>query len=233
MVNSATTINKTRRYERKLMVSDLDVYEVEHLIRLHPAAFSEVYHQRQINNIYFDTPDLNAYWDNVAGSQHRVKARIRWYGELQGCVSEGRLELKIKNGVVGHKLTAPVGPFSLDEKLDNQGLLILLREAELKPEVRRQILTMQPVLINRYARKYFLSADNSFRLTLDTEMEYMRFLSGRNRLTNRIAAEGQLVVEIKYGIVSDESAAAIAGYFPFRVTKSSKYVTGLSMIRSL
>ncbi len=218
------------RYERKLLVSDLNEHEVEHLVRMHPAAFSEVYHQRWINNIYFDTPGLDSYWDNVCGSEHRIKSRIRWYGELLGAVPGGTLESKVKQGVVGHKLSAPVGPFCVDGDLDDRTLNTLLRDADLDLGLRKSILTTQPVLINRYLRKYFLSGDKKYRLTMDTHMEYVRFDSA-NRFHNRIKTNGQLVLEIKYGVDHDQTADTIAGYFPFRISKSSKYVTGLSLVR--
>jgi SPX domain protein involved in polyphosphate accumulation len=197
---------------------------------LHPAAFSEIFHQRWINNIYFDTPGLNSYWDNVCGSEHRIKSRIRWYGELLGPIPGGTLELKVKHGVVGHKLAAPVGRFKVDRNLDELSLSTLLEDADLDPDIRKSILTTQPVLINRYQRRYFLSADRKFRLTMDTNMEYVRFDSGP-RFSNRVSGDGLVILELKYDVDHDDLADAAAGYFPFRISKSSKYVTGLSLVR--
>ena len=42
------------RYERKFVVSDMDYAAVEQAVRNHPAAFSEIFHRRYINNIYLD-----------------------------------------------------------------------------------------------------------------------------------------------------------------------------------
>ena len=50
-----------QRLERKFLVEDLDVHEVESIVRLHPAAFRKLYAPRWINNIYFDSPGGSPY----------------------------------------------------------------------------------------------------------------------------------------------------------------------------
>ena len=44
-----------RRYETKFSITDLDLYEVQHIIKKHPAVFQEIYYQRNVNNIYLDS----------------------------------------------------------------------------------------------------------------------------------------------------------------------------------
>ena len=99
------------RYERKFLISQLSRHEIESIIRLHPAAFSEIYHQRFVNNIYFDTVGLSAYKDNLTGISDRLKVRIRWYGDLFCLIEEPFLELKIKRGFLGGKLRFPLASF--------------------------------------------------------------------------------------------------------------------------
>ena len=48
------------RFERKFLVADLDQAQITRILRTHPAGFSEIHHQRHINNIYFDTLDSDA-----------------------------------------------------------------------------------------------------------------------------------------------------------------------------
>ena len=62
-----------RRYETKFSITDLDLYEVQHIIKKHPAVFQEIYYQRNVNNIYFDSSDLNSFVDNVEGEKKRRK----------------------------------------------------------------------------------------------------------------------------------------------------------------
>ena len=40
------------------------------------------------------------------------------------------------------------------------------------------------------------------------------------------------VFELKYEPEHDEEARRISSWFPFRMTRSSKYVTGLQLVRS-
>ena len=62
---NALLLNKnsdTFRYERKFIISQLDRHHVETLIKNHPAMFSEIFHERSVNNIYFDTHQLKHYF---------------------------------------------------------------------------------------------------------------------------------------------------------------------------
>ncbi|MGZ4119018.1 MAG: VTC domain-containing protein, partial [Bacteroidia bacterium] len=64
------------RHERKFLITDHSAKDVEQMIKLHPACFSEIFYQRTVNNIYFDTIGFNNYYDNVEGEMDRIKARI-------------------------------------------------------------------------------------------------------------------------------------------------------------
>ena len=87
---------KNFRYERKFIAPALTYSEIKSTIKHHPYMFSEIYHQRHINNIYFDTINLNNLSANVDGFSNRIKIRIRWYGDLFGRIKKPVLELKIK-----------------------------------------------------------------------------------------------------------------------------------------
>jgi len=49
------------RYERKFVTENWTRNSVEQSIKNNPAFFREIFHQRKINNIYFDTADLKAF----------------------------------------------------------------------------------------------------------------------------------------------------------------------------
>ena len=57
--------------------------------------FKKEYNNRTINNLYFDTNNLDAYKDNVYGHSSRIKTRFRWYGDLKQ-KNFGNLEFKFK-----------------------------------------------------------------------------------------------------------------------------------------
>ena len=88
------------RYERKFKISEIDRNYVETLVKYHPAMFSEIFHERIVNNIYFDTLNMDYYYDNKSGSSKRMKVRIRWYGNQFGLIEKPVLELKIKDGLI-------------------------------------------------------------------------------------------------------------------------------------
>ena len=96
-------INKKHnyRYERKFTVPNSFCYRIiEQFVKKNTALFREVFHVRQVNNIYFDTAKYNDYFDNVLGVSDRKKIRIRWYGDTFGEIRKPVLEFKIKKGIV-------------------------------------------------------------------------------------------------------------------------------------
>ena len=215
------------RYERKFVTFELGTAEALAVIRLHPAAFREVYHPRFVNNIYFDTPSLDHYQDNVRGVSNRVKCRIRWYGAPLGPIARPILELKRKRALLGFKNLYPLAPFSLDHGFDAP---TLFEKSDLPEPLRCDLAALQPVLMNRYLRSYFLSRDGHYRLTVDREVGFRRPTRGPGRTPTWIRPDGRVIVELKFGVGLDDDGARIATRFPFRLTRSSKYVIGVDTL---
>ncbi len=210
---------KTWRYERKFYLRDSGRAEVEAHVRLNPGLFREIHRSRWVNNIYLDSESLHRFRDSVAGLPVRDKVRIRWYGELFGHVGNPVLEIKKKRGLVGRKKSFALAPFTLDQTLDRAAVRELTKVSGLHHST--------PALLNRYRRKYFLSSDGSFRITVDSEFEYFRLGPNNNSLDHRTFNDRDIVLELKYGVDREETAALITGGFPFRITSSSKYVRGV------
>jgi hypothetical protein len=103
-------------------------------------------------------------------------------------------------------------------------------EADLPGGILARFGQLRPTLINRYARQYLISADRRFRMTIDTDLEYHRVAAPRLRLTTATRDAGRAILEIKYGRAADDAVAAVTNHFPFRLTKSSKYVMGLNQL---
>jgi hypothetical protein len=221
------------RYERKFVSTNLSKYEVESIIKLHPAIFSEVYPQRFVNNIYLDTSQLSSYFDNEDGVNKRVKTRIRWYHDLFGAIADPCLELKIKDGYLGGKLRIPLQSFYLDQNCSMAVLQNVFATSNLSSLLREQLKSMSLALLNRYARKYFESADHKFRITLDSDLEYFTINDCCNSFTARLMDTQKVIVELKYDQADDDQARFITNYRPFRLTKNSKYVTGIQSLRLL
>jgi hypothetical protein len=177
-----------------------------------------------------DTADMVNYHDNVVGAANRRKVRIRWYGDLLGHVEKPVLEFKIKRGLVGTKRHYPLPSFDLDRGFKTQALMRQTVASDLPSDVKGYLRTVDIVLMNNYQRRYFVSRDGRFRLTLDTEMAFYRISRLGNWLTHRQTDGRNVIVELKYGIDDDVSAYRVSTFFPFRVTKSSKYVQGIDRV---
>ena len=221
---------KIFRYERKFFITEISSKDIDSIVKLHPAIFSEIFHERSVNNIYFDTPDLNNYFDNIDGNMYRIKSRIRWYGRTFGVIEKPVLELKIKNGLLGRKEAYSLDTFKLDGHFNMQKIVQIIQNTNIPEIVTIGIKSSQPTLLNKYNRKYFLSADKRYRITIDTNQVFYRIGSQNNFFLNKIKNDLNVILELKYNIDADDDVNRITEHFPFRLTKSSKYISGLEKI---
>lgn len=215
------------RYERKFFTSELSHHELESIVRLHPAAFSEIYSQRSVNNIYFDTVSMSSYRDSLNGVSQRLKIRVRWYGEQFGLIKEPVLELKIKQGFLGGKLRFPLAAFQLDTNYSLQLQQKVFVESDIPELLKGHLKSVKLVLLNHYQRKYFQSRDGKFRITIDFDMQSYRIDPVLNYFAEIFNHGPDNVMELKYSDKDDDEAGYITNIFPSRMTKSSKYVIGL------
>ena len=207
------------RYERKYRIDEISFGAVEQIVRSHPASFRKAYPDRQVNNIYFDTPGLSTFEDNVAGVSDRCKYRVRWYGEIVPKPVNANFEIKIKSNQLGTKKTIPIGD------IDLMDLETLTQKVN---QLSSDINLLQPFLANAYQRAYYESLDGRFRITLDHQLKFCfpNYTSILN--LNRFHQDfSGIIVELKYNESEDDNANQIMQYLPFRNTKNSKYVSGL------
>ena len=160
------------RYERKFVTHNQQTGLLEQLVLSHPACFSEIFHLKQVNNIYFDTPGLLFFHDNVSGSANRTKVRIRWYGSDFQTIEHPVLEFKYKQGVVGRKSSWELPAMSLPKQPDKQFFAEFFASADLPGIIKEQLSGLEPVVMNRYQRRYFLSFDRRFRFTVDNHLQF-------------------------------------------------------------
>ena len=218
------------RYERKFLIDQLDAQQALALVKRHPALFSEIFPPRFINNIYFDHPLLDNYWDNIDGSTHRSKARLRWYHDLFGNVDQPTLEFKIKNGLMGTKISYPFPAFKFEKGFSEGDLQSWIEGSELPPEVILHLKSLEPVLVNRYRRWYLATPDQAFRVTVDTNLAFYHLNRTNNQFLFHQVDRRSIVIELKYQKEYDPLADRISAGFPFRMTRSSKYVQGIERV---
>ena len=218
------------RHERKFLISDYAAAEVEQIIKYNPACFTEIYHQRIVNNIYFDTLGFESYYGNIEGDIERTKVRIRWYGNLFGEINNAILELKIKKGLLGRKDYYSLLPFKMDEKFSKEQIVQALDSDEIPKHIRNMVISMHPALLNSYSRKYFISKDKQFRITIDNNLTYYRISYNRNTFLNKVVDNKSVVLELKYDSQLESEAKKIGNKFTFAMTKNSKYLQGIERV---
>ncbi len=218
------------RFERKFLITDHASAEVKQLLKYHPAAFSEIFYERTINNIYFDTLGFSNYYDNVEGETERLKVRIRWYGDLFGKIEKPILELKIKKGLLGKKDSYNLLPFTLDTNFSKEQIINAIAAADMPVHVRDLMLSLQPALLNRYTRTYYLSEDKKFRITIDRDLTYYKIGYWHNTFLNKSVDHQATVLELKYDASMETEAKIIGNGLPFAMTKNSKYLQGIERI---
>ena len=160
------------RYERKFFIEQISLLRLQTIIKFHPHCFTPLFPFRYINNIYFDTFQLDSYYNNVNGDMSRAKVRIRWYGDLWGHIESPVLEIKTKEGTIGHKESYPLPSMVLTPSTIPSQLKKCLNSQTLPDYRFLQLNQLIPTLINRYGRYYFKSTLHPFRLTLDSYLSY-------------------------------------------------------------
>lgn len=218
------------RYEVKIPCAPHLLPQVQTWVRLHPAHWRVAFPPRQVNNVYFDTADCRMLNENLSGAGERGKLRLRWYGPDLGTVAGARLELKYKEGAVGWKDVCP-----LDVTLDLASLswAEVYRALCQAADARFGLWLAQfsyPVLINCYQRAYYVAADQSVRLTLDTGLRvYDQRYSQRPNLFRPSPLAERVVIELKAAAdhASYARLAEAVARFPLRPDRHSKYAHGM------
>ncbi len=210
------------RYERKFMITDYSEYEIEEHIKSHHAFFRPIYQARHINNIYFDSLNFSAYHENVSGEEDREKTRIRWYGKNITDINKPKLEFKIKRGLLGTKKIYDLENFNLEEISPD-----FFNEKKISKDVSLKLKSLKPILLNRYKRKYYRSHDGNFRITVDTELSYYFLSFNKISLMKKQPDYGKIILELKYDKEHENKAQNISSKLPFKLTKNSKYLSGV------
>lgn len=226
----ATATTTSPRYELKAIAEDGSEDTIRTWLRLHPMGFAPAHPSRQVNNVYFDTPDLASFVANLAGDLTRKKVRLRWYGDhtagIQSC-----FEVKLKRDRIGWKLAQQLlTPLDLD-CLHWQAVVTTVRD-ELADVLRTHLdAAPWPVLINRYLREYYASFDGRVRVTLDyAHVAYDQRHHQRPFLKFALPSQNVLIVELKASVSDSAYLLEAASSLPLRIGRSSKYVDTVDML---
>jgi hypothetical protein len=221
--------NSPSRYEIKMVFSGLQSDLLRSLIWGHSLLFKKTYPSRQVNNIYFDTEDFQLKNDHIQGAQRRIKIRQRWYHDTWK-LSNSQLEIKSKSGNLGSKKVLPISSeIDLTNITWNEFRKVVLRNPN--HNVQLQFINTRPVLINRYQREYFESADQIIRITLDTGLISLNQVFGDcPNLDRTMPMRNVCVLEIKADSSHHLEIASALEEFPQYCTAYSKYIHGIETI---
>ncbi len=218
------------RYERKWVPAGFSLAEVLAMVRRHPAAFRPAFPERQVNNIYLDTPELSHYLDHIAGASERLKVRLRWYGEFSTSAPEVVLELKRKRGWASWKESFSLPGIRLEDALSRARLPGGWNVSCLPELLRLRLRSLWPAVANQYRRHYFQTPAGGIRLTVDSHLGFFGFDTPNHGL-RRLNHQGPaMVVELKYHDAQADEAVEIVNRFPFRLCRCSKYVLGIQQL---
>lgn len=218
------------RHERKFVCENLNLEEATLTLLLNPGLFTEAYSTRFVNNIYFDSQNLLNYQDAVNGSPNRLKYRIRWYGDLLGRKTDSRLEVKYKEGQVIKKIFYKLPPFTLGKQIKKDVFFDLFKKAKLPAFLKEELIHMQPVVINRYIRKYYKCTIPGVRATVDFDQQYFQADLKHDIFLKSPLFWDSIIIELKYSPELEDKVDFIANKFPFRLSKNSKYVLGTQIV---
>ncbi len=215
------------RYELKLTCGAQFLSQARSWIRLHPAGFRSAYPTRQVNSLYFDTPQLHSYHGNLAGHSGRQKLRLRWYGERLTQITAPTLELKLKENLVGDKKQQKLD-CTLDLSQPYAKSLPIIRSAAPAEWQPRLAVASQPTLINSYQRSYFTTPDQRVRVTLDYgQVAFGQRTAIRPNLNRPLLGQDLVVIEIKGPPEESDRLEKIINHFPISRSRNSKYVNGM------
>ena len=190
--------------------------------------FRKAYYKRRINNIYLDTHNYKFFSDNVIGVSDRVKIRVRWYGDTFNNNCEPNLEFKFKKGAVGYKKIFKLKKFNFSSKVLKEDFYSQIKNINVEPKLKILLNKSNPVIINSYLREYFITSDSKFRFTYDTNICFYSLISSYKNISYKYALD---ILELKFKKEYYDSAVDLINHYNFRLEKSSKYVSGIDLLK--
>jgi SPX domain protein involved in polyphosphate accumulation len=195
------------------------------------------YSQRQVNSLYYDTPNLEFAASNLSGESSRIKIRARWYNSHPNpnsihnsfCAPNTlfTLELKRKFNNLSDKIIIAEKFLKKNETFNKrrENLNLLVKEKIKKNPILVNYLLRDIVFIG-YNRNYYEHFEcPDIRLTIDKSITCS--LSNTSHKAEKISQNFD-IVELKYPINHELKAKIMMQNFPARAVRSSKYIYAVS-----
>lgn len=233
------------RWELKYFVNPDQVQDIRshiaHEVECDPFARNKNNNSYLVRSLYFDTQQLDFYYEKLDGLKVRKKVRVRIYNEHYDN-THAFLEIKRKyvNQIVKERSRLPLdqleqvclhgqNPNGHLQNQTNDGFVLSKFLYNLNQ------LNLQPSLLVTYEREAFISTmDTSTRVTLDKNVSVTIFPEfsdlftslGREHVTN-----GKYILELKFNGFMPKWMRRLVSQFNIKLNPISKYCLGIDACR--
>tara|TARA_B110000977_G_scaffold187144_1_gene253922 strand:+ start:49 stop:708 length:660 start_codon:yes stop_codon:yes gene_type:complete len=214
-----------QRHENKFIFTKGDQINFKSLII--NGYFRKLHENRIVNSIYYDNVDLDSLYQNINGSNYRVKHRVRWYNQVSN--SEVFFEKKIKSGLITKKQKISLGFFKNYFELSKY----LHSNFFIKDIVNFTSENLIEVLTVSYQRAYFSDYKKKLRATYDTDIKTQK-KNIKNKKNSFFNLDSE-ILELKYGLKDFEYVKNKIKQTEFnqRNQKFSKYVKSFLLLSEM
>ncbi len=217
-----------KRFEKKFTIPSYLALAFEaDLIQF---GFTEIYEERSVTSIYYDTDDFLNFVESEEGISNRQKIRIRFYNNQ---INKAIIEYKNKNAELGWKDYSDLSELNAFNSSLKLNLSNFLNE-NLIIEIPK-IISYQYILtlgIN-YFRRYFISFDEKTRITVDKSIKFTRIISSREGIALDLGVLiEESIIEIKYDFYSSSENIILknlADIYNLNLSRYSKYCEGIKL----
>ena len=228
--------NNSLRQEFKYKMFYKDIAKLYSWIHV-KAFFKKSFPNRQVNSLYFDTPNYEFAASNMSGESKRLKLRVRWYSDMDEDFKSSFLkkdqqffyEIKRKSNNLSDKLKVSSSSFA-DTSDYNQRIKLITDTLSKRLLSQRHLINIEAcnaVFLN-YKREYFENINHKdVRLTIDKDICYGKSQPFSGLLPLSL---NYLIVELKFAPKDKLKVNSLMKSFPFRQVRSSKYLSALSQI---
>jgi len=217
------------RNEIKYLLHGVDRKTLYIQYKLSSLLLSKSYPDRWVNNIYFDNINLDSFNQSIEGISKRTKIRLRWYGNFYN-LENPTLELKSKSGHKNIKKSIPIRDKLIYNKNLSEFFNSLISSKSLHKNYKYLLKELRPVLANRYFRSYHSSANNKYRVTTDTYLNFANLITSSLNVMYWKKQKDVSIVELKFNKSDDYIVNFMTEMRSrYRMSQISKYTHGLQL----
>jgi len=197
--------------------------------KLSSLLLSKLYPDRWVNNIYFDNFNLDLFNQSIEGISRRAKVRLRWYGDFFK-LKNPVMELKSKRGHKNIKTSAIIKDQLIYDNNLQRCFKSLIESKGLPEKFKYLLKELRPVLANRYFRSYHSSANNKYRVTTDTSLNFANLITSSLSSLYWKKQKDISIIEFKFKKSDDHIINFMTEIRSrYRISQISKYTYGLNL----